>query len=269
MKFESLEKAIKAGCYTGPVSSLKITEIAKDYFMSPREVIQSLLSFNIWPERFTRQKDILSSEQMRELLKSNIFIAGCGGLGGYVANILARIGVGGFILCDPDNFEETNLNRQLYCTEKTLGLPKAEVLKERLLEIASYLEIRCFPVACTKSNLPDLLKGADIVIDCLDSVSGKNMLEKAAKYCNLPYLHGAVLQSEGIIYYDNPGCERLDTLYGDPDLKEATPQVLCTNVCATASLMCSILLNALFFSKKDSTPIYHLDCSIPELEQFL
>ena len=75
---------------------------------------------------------------MVRLLQTRVFVLGCGGLGGHVASLLARLGVGGLRLCDSDIFEESNLNRQYFCTESTLGQPKAVATARGLRDMAGY-----------------------------------------------------------------------------------------------------------------------------------
>ena len=76
------------------------------------EAMAALLDINVWPERFRQNCDVYSKEQMQRLLQARVAIAGLGGLGGRVTELLARLGVCHFTLCDCDEFSESNLNRQ-------------------------------------------------------------------------------------------------------------------------------------------------------------
>ena len=91
------------------------------------------------PERFYRNAGVLNSREMARLLESRVFIAGCSVLGGHVAVLLARLGIGALRLCDPDVFEESHLNRQCFCTEQTLSRPKVLACRDGLLGMASYM----------------------------------------------------------------------------------------------------------------------------------
>ena len=82
-----------------------------------------------------------------------------------------------------------------------LGRSKALVCREGLLDIASYLEIDARVLAVAPDNLSSLLEGMDAVIDCLDSIPRKKMLENAARAAGLPFLHGSVLRDEGSVSY--------------------------------------------------------------------
>ena len=155
------------------VRSKGVTALSEFLGIPFKDAMIILLEQDIWPERFCRNRGVFTSRQMARLLSLRVFIAGCGGLGGHVASLLARMGAGGFRLCDPDIFEESNLNRQYFCTEKTLGRSKALVCREGLLDIASYLEIDARVLAVAPDNLSSLLEGMDAVIDCLDSIPRK------------------------------------------------------------------------------------------------
>ena len=101
------------------VRSKGVTALSEFLGIPFKDAMIILLEQDIWPERFRRNRGVFTSRQMARLLSLRVFIAGCGGLGGHVASLLARMGAGGFRLCDPDIFEESNLNRQYFCTEKT------------------------------------------------------------------------------------------------------------------------------------------------------
>lgn len=264
-------------CGPGGVSCVcreGIDAVGEGIGLSAREAMIALLGVDIWPERFRRNRGVFTARQMARLLSRRVLIAGCGGLGGHMVSLLARMGIGGFRLCDPDVFEESNLNRQYFCTEKTLGKPKAQVCRDGLLEIASYLDIDARVLAVAPDNLPELLQGMDAVIDCLDSVPRKKMLEEAAHAAALPFLHGSVLRAEGFAFLDSPAACRLAALYPHiPAGSEAAggQDTVAVAVTGVACLMASLLANALA-SETPATggksPLFHLDCSVPELESF-
>ena len=85
-----------------------------------------------YPARYDRNKTALSDWECELLAEKRIAIIGCGGLGGLVIEALARIGVGHLRVIDGDVFEQSNLNRQLLCTEEALGREKAAVAAERI-----------------------------------------------------------------------------------------------------------------------------------------
>ena len=83
-------------------------------------------------ERYSRNGGALSAEEQRQLADASVLVLGCGGLGGYVIELLARIGVGRIAAADGDVFCVSNLNRQLLCTEETLGMNKALAAEARV-----------------------------------------------------------------------------------------------------------------------------------------
>lgn len=146
---------------TAFVGGAAIRQLAAGAVLPEREVMVALLQDGIWPERFRRNYGVFSADAMVRLLQTRVFVLGCGGLGGHVASLLARLGVGGLRLCDSDIFEESNLNRQYFCTESTLGQPKAVVTARGLHDMAGHLALDVRHVEADEKNLPDMLQGMD------------------------------------------------------------------------------------------------------------
>ena len=97
--------------------------------------------------QFSRTQLLLGKDNMDRLAEAKVAIFGIGGVGGYVAEALARSGVGSFVLVDDDKVCLTNLNRQIIATRKTVGKYKAEVMRDRILEINPDAEVevrKCF-----------------------------------------------------------------------------------------------------------------------------
>ncbi|QGQ48232.1 ThiF family adenylyltransferase [Metabacillus sediminilitoris] len=119
-------------------------------------------------EQFTRNLGIMSEEEVSRLHGTTIAIAGCGCIGGFAAELLARMGVGKLTLADPDTFDESNINRQCAATHRTVGMLKVEALKDHLLAINPDLEITLFTEGVNEENVEAFLEGADYVIDAID-----------------------------------------------------------------------------------------------------
>lgn len=238
---------------------------------SMRAVMADLLRQDIWPERFSRCRGSLPASALARLLSTRVLVAGCGGLGGHVAELLARTGIGSLTLCDPDRFEESNLNRQHFCTEKTLGRLKAEVCRDAVLDMASHVDVTVHAEALDEQTLPGLLAGADIVMDCLDSLARKKMLEMAAMKAGIPCIHGAVAQNEGLILSDRSHRLPFSQIYPEEERgnrEGASMHTHAVTVAGTACLMVSLLLRRLCHDKNDDGKLFHLDLSVPELETF-
>ena len=119
-------------------------------------------------------------------------VAGCGGIGNYVIEYLARAGVGRITAVDSDVFEESNLNRQLYATAATLGKNKVTAAAERVREIAPGTAFDFWLSRLRGSTAPSALRGKDLVLDALDSIEDRLMLEEACGEAGLYLVHGAV-----------------------------------------------------------------------------
>lgn len=137
-------------------------------------------------------------------------IVGCGGLGGYVINALARSGVSRLTLIDGDSFSKSNLNRQLYANSETLGKNKAQVSVEAVRLIDPEIQVTAHPVMLTEENAAELLSGHGVVIDCLDNVPTRRLL---ASVCKVPLVHGAISGQYGQAAVLMPGDGLFDTLY--------------------------------------------------------
>ena len=253
-----------------------VKAVAQATGLAEREAMCALLDAGFWPERFRRSRSVLSAEGLKRLLRSRVLIAGCGGLGGHAASLLARSGVGSFVLCDPDIFEESNLNRQMFCTEATLGHSKAEACRDGLLGMASYIDAEAHIVALDEDNLPALLAGCTAVVDGLDSVPKKLMLEEAAAKAGLPLVHGSVNREEGFAFIEAAGGRRLAGMW--PDAKERAeqgdkafieaPDTVATSAVGIACLMASLLVRGLASGEVKDSALLHFDASVPELERF-
>jgi len=267
---------IPGSCEGSFVRFAGVKAVAQAARLPERDAMCALLDAGFWPERFRRSRSVLSAEGLKRLLRSRVLIAGCGGLGGHAAALLARFGVGAFVLCDPDAFEESNLNRQMFCTEGTLGRAKAEAAREGLLGMASFLDVEAHVVAVDGENLPGLLAGCSAVVDGLDSVPKKLMLEEAAARAGLPFVHGSVNREEGFAFIEEAGGRRLAGMW--PDAKERaeegdrafleSPDTVASSAAGVACLMASLLVKALACGEVRDSALLHLDCSVPELARF-
>ena len=166
-------------------------------------------------KRLYERNKIFSRAQQEELFEKRAAVIGCGGLGGYAIEMLARAGVGHIRVCDGDVFDETNLNRQLLCTENVLGKSKAKVAAERINAINSEAKAEPFSCNITEENASEILEDCDVVIDALDSVCGKMMLQEICRLYDIPMVHGAIGGWFGQITTIFPGNDTLSLIYGE------------------------------------------------------
>jgi len=166
-------------------------------------------------DRYLKNKNLISQEEQNILRKKKVVVLGCGGLGGYVIEMLVRLGVGKLILTDYDTFDESNLNRQLISEEKNLGRSKVKETVKRISRINSRISVVGVEREITEMNLDQIIKGADLVIDALDSIPLKISVEKVCSKEDISMVHGAIGGWIGQVAVVRPGDFLLKTLYGD------------------------------------------------------
>lgn len=136
------------------------------------------------PGPFSRNLGVLTPGQQDRLTHSRILIVGCGGVGGAVAAALARSGVGHFTLVDFDDFEPTNLNRQIACNSATLGRNKAEALAEHLISINPAIGAEAIPRIVDLGDIDPLVEGSDLVFPAADDYAYSLMVFRRARALN-------------------------------------------------------------------------------------
>ncbi|MBT8357012.1 MAG: HesA/MoeB/ThiF family protein, partial [Deltaproteobacteria bacterium] len=172
------------------------------------------MNAGIYPYRYLRNRDAITLNEQIILAKSKVAIIGAGGLGGHVILSLARIGIGHLVIIDMDVFDESNLNRQALSTTESIGFSKSESGTRITGSINPGVMITPFIVKIEPSNIDKMIDGVNVVVDALDNISDRFVLEKAAKRLKIPLVHGAVAGFEGqvmTIFPDDPG---LKSLYG-------------------------------------------------------
>lgn len=167
-------------------------------------------------KRYLRNIEALTEDECLLLAEKHVAVVGCGGLGGSVVEALARIGVRHLRLIDADIFDETNLNRQVLCTEATVGLHKAEVAKRRILEIDGKAEPEAIVSYLDKNNAADLVHDMDCVVDCLDTLESRFWLAHACQSLGIPIVYGAIAGWFGQACTVYPGDASFVSIYGEP-----------------------------------------------------
>lgn len=168
--------------------------------------------------RYIRNASSLNADESALLRRARVCIIGCGGLGGYTIEMLARIGIGEITAVDGDAFEETNLNRQILSKEDNLGKNKAVSAGERVKEINSYLQITVRPVMLDELNAKEILSGHDVVVDAVDNIQTRLLLEQYCETLQIPLVHGAIAGWYGRVTTVFPGDRTLQSLYlGDKE----------------------------------------------------
>ena len=171
-------------------------------------------------DKFSRTEMLIGNDGMKKLNDAKVAVFGIGGVGSFVCEGLARSGIGNFILVDYDKIDESNINRQLIATVKTIGKCKADLMKERILEINPNANVEVykeFYMADSKSNI--ITKDLSYVVDCVDTI-----MAKIAIICNCDALDVPVISSMGT------GNKLDPTMFEVADIYE-------TSVCPLARIM--------------------------------
>ncbi|EKD94415.1 MAG: hypothetical protein ACD_26C00062G0002 [uncultured bacterium] len=132
---------------------------------------------------FSRNVGIFSKKQLKKIKKISVAIAGAGGLGGPVVYNLARLGVRKIAIADPEKFDASNINRQFGAYVDTIGQYKVDAIKNEILRINPYMDVKVWRSKIDQSNIDNFLDGADVVVDGIDFFNLKDavLLYREAK----------------------------------------------------------------------------------------
>ena len=180
-----------------------------------REVYLETLGMGIYPYRYLRNREIISIDEQLTLAQSKVAVIGAGGLGGQVILLLGRVGIGHLVVVDRDVFDETNLNRQVLSNRSNLGRSKAGEAASALEKINPAVDVTALQMRLDKSNAKEILVGSHVVVDALDSVRDRLLLEGVTKEIGVPLVHGALAGFQGQIMTIFPEDEGLKRIYGD------------------------------------------------------
>ena len=217
---------LHANAADGLVALTVQKEAAKRFNMSMPQVENQILSLGLLPKRYARNRKTITQEKQLSLFRSNVAVVGCGGLGGYLVEELARIGIGTIIVIDPDVFEEHNLNRQLYATLTTLGGAKVAAAAQRVGEINPAVTVIPLQKAFSRDNGKCLLNQAHVVIDALDSIPIRLVLADICELMNIPLIHGSIAGWYGQVTTQFPGDRTLQKIYSGCTLEKGVEEEL-------------------------------------------
>ena len=137
---------------------------------------------------FSREELLIGKEAVEMLKTKKVAIFGIGGVGSYVVEGLVRAGIENFILVDKDEVDITNINRQLIATTKTIGEPKVEVAKKRILEINPNANVEIYREFFLPETKGILDNTVDYIVDSVDTVTAKIELVIRANSLNIPII---------------------------------------------------------------------------------
>lgn len=168
-------------------------------------------------DRYARNRELISENDQAVLQNTAAAVIGLGGLGGHIAEQLARLGFGKLLLFDSDAVEQNNLNRQMFATEKSLGMSKCEAALNRLSKVNSSVEYVTHSVRITEENGLDLLKDADIMLDAVDNIATRYALESLSERIGIPLIHGSIGGWWGQVSTIFPGDRIISRIYPHKD----------------------------------------------------
>ena len=171
-------------------------------------------------EKFSRTEMLVGNDGMKKLSNAKVAIFGLGGVGSFVCEGLARSGIGNFVLVDFDKVDESNINRQLIATVKTIGKYKVDLMRERILEINPDANVEVYKeFYMADSEIGIITEELSYVVDCVDTI-----MAKIAIVCNCDAIDVPVISSMGT------GNKLDPTMFEVADIYE-------TSVCPLARIM--------------------------------
>lgn len=147
-------------------------------------------------DRLYRTRLLFGDTGVNKLKNATVMIVGCGAVGSFAAEALARTGVGHLILVDFDVIEESNINRQIFALNSTIGKQKVNVAAQRIQDINPDIQVDVFNMFLDANNTPDC--NPDIIIDAIDTVESKIALYQWAYKKQIPIISsmGAALKTD-------------------------------------------------------------------------
>lgn len=217
-------------------------------------------------ERYIRNIPALSEADCTLLLSKKIAVIGCGGLGGYLIEQIARIGVGELVIVDGDNFDVSNLNRQLLSNPNTIGESKAHTAAQRIQHINPDIKVHVYPDMLTAENADILISGCDAVLDGLDNIASRKILKQACKKASIPYIFGAISGWVSQAAISMPDDDLIDLIYPE-QTQISDKSALSFTPAFCASMQTALCIKLLTGRAVQTGTIYYFDLLHQEYEE--
>lgn len=219
-------------------------------------------------KRYIKNFNSLSEFEQEIIKQKTILVIGLGGLGGFILDSLARLGVKKIKLIDFDNFDITNLNRQLLSTEKNIGSSKVLEGKKYIHSINSLINIEIFNSKFEECCFKTIFKDTDIVFDCCDNIVTKFNIEEQCQIFNIPLIYGSVAGYFGQVSCILPNSPLLKQIYPQKYIKGVENQTgnLCFVVPIVASLQINLFLKLILKKSMKTHGFYYVDMNIFEIQ---
>lgn len=209
--------------------------------------------------RYLRNLGALTEDECSILLNKKIFVAGCGGLGGHIVDMLLRIGVGEIRCADGDCFDESNLNRQLLSTEGLISGSKSAAAAAHAREVNSSVKFHAFDEFINDDNAETLISGCDIVVDALDNIASRKILKKHCDNLDIPYIYGAVQGWIAQAAVSLPNDSLIDILYPFDDSAVKDKSILSFTPALCASIQVALCIKVLCGREFDPKKLYYFN----------
>lgn len=216
--------------------------------------------------RWSRNLGALTESECLSLKNKTVFIVGCGGLGGYLAEYFARLGIGEIRIADGDEFEASNLNRQLLSLPEHLGKNKAQVTAERIRRIDHSIECTAYNVHIAPDNAKELFSGCDAILDAVDNDSARIMLSDVCAQLQLPLIHGAISGWTAQAAISAPGDNLIHRLY-ENNTSEAAPSSLSFTPALCAAMQAALCTKLLSGRAVSFGKLYMMDLLDMEFQE--
>lgn len=234
----------------GSVIALKdVASISAALAIPGWQVEAEALGMCVIPERYLRNMNAVSRLMQKRLLQSRIAQVGLGGLGGILLELFARSGIGRIWAADGDQFEESNLNRQLLSTPENLGTLKSEAARRHCENLNPSVEITTSNEFLTTATLPSFVASGEVVVDALGGLDTRAALQKAATQNNVPLVTGALAGWTGYASVVMPGESGPSDIMGIDNAAEETLGCPASSVTFFASLMATEAINIMTSGK--------------------
>ena len=215
--------------------------------------------------RYERNIPALSEKECEILLGKRVLVVGCGGLGGHLIDLLARIGVGFLRVVDGDVFEPSNLNRQLLSEVPLLGVSKARAAAARVSRVNPEITVEAVDSFLTEKNARRLLLSCDVVLDGLDNIESRRILAEECQRSGIPYIYGAVNGWVAQAAISMPGDHLVEKLYPEGSVLK-NKSVLSFTPALCASMQVSLCVKLLTGRPVETGKLYYFDLLNQEFE---
>ena len=195
----------------------KVIQLALKYQCTLKSVYIEAMKSGVCPYRYIRNRESIPIQDQIRLAESRIAVVGAGGLGGHVILLLARLGIGYLRIIDGDVFDETNLNRQPLSSTETINKAKPQIAADVVNLVNPSIDVSIITGKVNAENADQVLSGVDVIVDALDNMDDRLLVEKTAKKNGIPFVHGAVAGFEGQITTIFPEDKGLISFYGEND----------------------------------------------------